>query len=103
MKAALADFLNPKQVGGALAAALGKTRITGKRDPQAWNKLFGTAERRPKVYRPVTGPGGLLDNNGNDPMYDSEPERDGRRLRAHGLGPDVGRRCRRRSPRSSLT
>lgn len=72
MKAALADFLNPAQTGGALAAALGKTRITGKRDPGAWNKLFGNQPGdRPKVLRPVTGKGGLLDNNGNDPKYDT--------------------------------
>jgi hypothetical protein len=68
LKAALADFVNPKQVGGPLAAALGKTRITGNRDPEAWNKLYGSSPGdRAKVLRPVTGPGGLLDGNGNDP------------------------------------
>lgn len=70
LKAALADFVNPKTVGGPLAAALGKTRITGKRDPEAWNKLYGAKPGdRPRVLRPVTGSGGLLDGNGNDPQH----------------------------------
>jgi hypothetical protein len=66
LKAALADFVNPKQVGGPLAAALGKTRITGKRDPAAWNLRHGTPQTRSKSFRPDTGTGGSLDANGND-------------------------------------
>jgi hypothetical protein len=73
LKAALADFVNPKQVGGPLAAALGKTRITGKRDPAAWNKLYGSAPGdRPKVLRPVTGGSGLLDGNGNSQQHPTD-------------------------------
>lgn len=90
MKAALADFLNPKQTGGALAAALGKTRITGKRNPDAWNKLFGSAASRPKVLRPVTGPNGLVDANGNTAPDLSDPAGTVDVSGISGLAPNVG-------------
>jgi len=66
MKSALADFLNPKTMGsGPLAQVLKNTRITGARDPQAWNQKYGGPTTKAQAYKPTSQ---LLDNNGNDPV-----------------------------------
>jgi len=64
-KAALADFLNPAHVGGAMAVALHGTHITGTRNPSKWNQLYGTNATHAKAFKPG---GTLLDKNGNDPL-----------------------------------
>jgi hypothetical protein len=67
-KSALADFLRPGSLhplGASLAAALQDTVITARRDPTAWNMRFGLNRRTSFVERPLTGPGGQLDANGN--------------------------------------
>jgi len=68
MKSALADYLplDPAHtLDPILAAALQGTWITGLRNPTAWNSLFGLHRLTKFVERPLTGPGGQLDANGN--------------------------------------
>jgi len=67
-KAALADFLRPSSLdplSPSLAASLQGTVITTRRDPAAWNMRFGLTRRTTFVERPLTGPEGQLDANGN--------------------------------------
>jgi hypothetical protein len=67
-KSALADFLQPTarhSLSRSLAAALQGTVITTRRDPAAWNLRFGLERRTRFVERPLTGPGGQLDDYGN--------------------------------------
>lgn len=65
---AAGDFIRAsdwRQLDPWLANALGGTAMTGRRDPTAWNQRFGTDRATRMVERPLTGPGGQLDNNGN--------------------------------------
>lgn len=67
-KNALADYLRPDQahpLSPFLASALEGTVITGWRNPSTWNNRFGLNRRTKFVERPLTGPGGQLDSNGN--------------------------------------
>src|SRR5436309_11327736 len=67
-KSALADYLrldSAHPLDPNLAAALQGTWITGVRDPAAWNSSFGLHRLTKFVERPLTGPGGQLDANGN--------------------------------------
>jgi hypothetical protein len=67
-KSALADFLRPNAahpLSASMGAELESTVITSKRDPQAWNSRFGLNRTTKFVERPLTGPGGQLDANGN--------------------------------------
>lgn len=67
-KSALADYLQPGSVralGPALAAALRSTVILGRLNPVAWNSRFGLHRPTKFAERPLTGPGGQLDANGN--------------------------------------
>ena len=67
-KSALADYLplDPAHpLDPILAAALQGTWITGLRNPTAWNSHFGLHRLTKFVERPLTGPGGQLDANGN--------------------------------------
>ena len=67
-KSALADFLRPSSahpLGPSLARALEGTVITTLRNPAAWNSRFGLNRKTKFVERPLTGPGGQLDSNGN--------------------------------------
>jgi hypothetical protein len=67
-KAALADYLQPDArhpLSPFLASALEGTWITGYRKPTAWNQRFGLNRLTRFVERPLTGPGGQLDANGN--------------------------------------
>ena len=67
-KSALADYLQLDRahpLGPFLVRLLRKTVITGRRDPQAWNNYFGLDRPTRFVERPLTGPGGQLDANGN--------------------------------------
>jgi hypothetical protein len=67
-KSALADFLRPSSahpLSPALARVLEGTVITTLRNPAAWNSRFGLNRKTKFVERPLTGPGGQLDANGN--------------------------------------
>lgn len=66
MKSALADFLNPQGLkkGGAIADALSGTKITGNRDPQAWNKRYAPVGPDGRSVVAI-GPGKTLDKHGN--------------------------------------
>jgi len=67
-RSALADFLQPSPahpLSPFLAVALGRTAITGLRNPGAWNSRFGLERATKFVERPLTGPGGQLDVRGN--------------------------------------
>jgi hypothetical protein len=67
-KSALADFLRidaAHPLSPSIGGLLEGTVITGKRDPQAWNSRFGLNRATKFVERPLTGPGGQLDANGN--------------------------------------
>ena len=67
-KSALADYLQldpAHPLDPILAAALQGTWITGLRNPTAWNSRFGLHRLTKFVERPLTGPGGQLDANGN--------------------------------------
>jgi hypothetical protein len=67
-KSALADYLRldpAHPLDPILAAALQGTWITGLRNPTAWNSHFGLHRLTKFVERPLTGPGGQLDANGN--------------------------------------
>jgi hypothetical protein len=67
-KSALADYLRldpAHPLDPILAAALQGTWISGLRDPAAWNSRFGLHRLTKFVERPLTGPGGQLDANGN--------------------------------------
>lgn len=59
-KSALADYLDPKHVGGKLAQALAGTRITGNRNVKQWNTAYGTKKATP--VKPQTK---TLDTSGN--------------------------------------
>lgn len=68
-KSALADYLRADAahpLSPSLARALAGTVITGLRNPVAWNLRFGLNRPTRFVERPLTGPGGQLDANGND-------------------------------------
>ena len=67
-KAAAADFMHPVQwqtLPLSLAQAMRGTVITGFRDPRAWNARFGLDRATRLVERPLKGPVGQLDANGN--------------------------------------
>jgi len=67
-KSALADYLQldpAHPLDPILAAALQGTWITGLHNPTAWNSRFGLNRLTKFVERPLTGPGGQLDANGN--------------------------------------
>jgi hypothetical protein len=67
-KSALADYLQfdaTHPLSPFLASALEGTWITGYRKPAAWNQRFGLNRLTRFVERPLTGPGGQLDANGN--------------------------------------
>jgi peptidoglycan hydrolase-like protein with peptidoglycan-binding domain len=67
-KSAAGDFLSVRPSPATeplLSSSLQGTVITGKRDPVAWNARFGRNRRTQMVERPLTGPGGQLDDNGN--------------------------------------
>jgi Tol biopolymer transport system component len=67
-KSALADFLRPSSahpLSPSLARALEGTVITTLRKPAAWNSRFGLNRKTKFVERPLTGPDGQLDANGN--------------------------------------
>jgi hypothetical protein len=67
-KSALADYLrldSSHPLYPNLAAALQGTWITGLHNPAAWNSRFGLHRLTKFVERPLTGPGGQLDANGN--------------------------------------
>jgi len=67
-KSALADYLQldaTHPLSPFLARALEGTWITGYRKPAAWNQHFGLNRVTRFVERPLTGPGGQLDANGN--------------------------------------
>jgi hypothetical protein len=67
-KSALADYLQPGSVtslGLTLAGALRGTVFLDRQNPVAWNSRFGLNRPTKFVERPLTGPGGQLDANGN--------------------------------------
>ena len=67
-KSALADYLQldaTHPLSPFLASALQGTWITGYRKPAVWNQRFGLNRLTRFVERPLTGPGGQLDANGN--------------------------------------
>jgi hypothetical protein len=67
-KSALADYLQldaTHPLSPFLASALEGTWITGYRKPAVWNQRFGLNRLTRFVERPLTGPGGQLDANGN--------------------------------------
>lgn len=67
-KSALADYLqldSAHPLSPFLASALDGTVITGLRNPDAWNGHYGLERATKFVERPLTGPGGQLDANGN--------------------------------------
>jgi hypothetical protein len=67
-KSALADFLqldSAHPLSPSLADELEGTVITGRRDAHTWNGRFGLDRVTRFVERPLTGPGGQLDDNGN--------------------------------------
>ena len=67
-KSALADYLRPEAAHALspfLAGALEDTVITDFHNPAAWNNRFGLNRKTTFVERPLTGPGGQLDANGN--------------------------------------
>jgi hypothetical protein len=67
-KSALADYLQldaTHPLSPFLASALTGTWITGFRNPAAWNQRFGLNRLTRFVEKPLTGPGGQLDANGN--------------------------------------
>ena len=67
-KSALADYLQldpTHPLSPFLASALEGTVITGFRNRVTWNSRFGLHRLTKFVERPLTGPGGQLDANGN--------------------------------------
>jgi hypothetical protein len=67
-RSALADYLqldSARPLGSFLAAELDGTVFTGLRNPAAWNRRFGLDRKTSVVERPLSGPGGQLDLNGN--------------------------------------
>jgi hypothetical protein len=67
-KSAFADYLQldaSHPLSRFLATELQGTVLTGFRDPAAWNKRFGLNRQTRFVERPLTGPNGQLDANGN--------------------------------------
>jgi hypothetical protein len=67
-KSALADYLQldpAHPLSPFLASALEGTVITGFRNGATWNSRFGLHRLTKFVERPLTGPGGQLDANGN--------------------------------------
>ena len=67
-KSALADYLqldSAHPLSPFLASALDGTVITGLRNPGAWNGHYGLERATKFVERPLTGPGGQLDAEGN--------------------------------------
>ena len=68
-KSALADYLrldSAHPLTPSLASVLEGTVITGFRNPAAWNSHYGLNRKTKFVERPLTGPSGQLDANGND-------------------------------------
>lgn len=67
-KSALADYLrldSAHPLTPSLASELEGTVITGFRNPAAWNSHYGLNRKTKFVERPLTGPSGQLDANGN--------------------------------------
>jgi hypothetical protein len=67
-KSAFADYLRPgtaSSLGPGLARALRGTVLLGRQNPVFWNRRFGLDRPTKFVERPLTGPGGQLDTNGN--------------------------------------
>lgn len=60
MKSALADFVNPKHIGGSMLTVLQGMHITGRRNPDAWNKEHGVPYQKmdmnPNASRPNREP-----------------------------------------------
>jgi hypothetical protein len=67
-QSALADYLRPGSaswLGPVLGHALAGTVLVGRQNPVAWNRRFGLDRPTKFVERPLAGPGGQLDANGN--------------------------------------
>jgi hypothetical protein len=67
-KSAFADYLRPgtgSSLGPGLDRALRGTVHLGRENPVLWNRRFGLNRPTKFVERPLTGPGGQLDANGN--------------------------------------
>lgn len=67
-KSALADYLRldaAHPLSPLLANELSGTIIVGSRHPAVWNARFGLNRKTTFVERPLFGPGGQLDTNGN--------------------------------------
>ena len=67
-KSAFADYLLPGSAslyGPGLVRALHGTVLLGRQNPALWNRRFGLNRPTKFVERPLTGPGGQLDANGN--------------------------------------
>jgi hypothetical protein len=67
-KSAFADYLTSgtaSLLGPSLVSALHGTALLGRENPVLWNRRFGLDRPTKFVERPLTGPGGQLDANGN--------------------------------------
>jgi hypothetical protein len=67
-RSAFADYLRTgtaSSLGAALARALRGTVLLGRENPVLWNRRFGLDRPTKFVERPLTGPGGQLDDHGN--------------------------------------
>ncbi|HKC21031.1 MAG TPA: hypothetical protein VKB64_00845 [Gaiellaceae bacterium] len=65
-RSAFADYLRPGTESSlGLARALRGTVLLGRQNPVLWNRRFGLNRTTKFVERPLTGPGGQLDANGN--------------------------------------
>ena len=67
-KSAFADYLLPdfeSSLGPGFASVLRGTVLLGRQNPVLWNRRFGLNRLTKFVERPLTGPGGQLDANGN--------------------------------------
>jgi hypothetical protein len=52
-------------LGGVGQSGLRRLRHLSPNDPDAWNSHYGLERATKFVERPLTGPGGQLDANGN--------------------------------------
>lgn len=62
-KSAMADYFNPKKLGGTMLDALQGTHITGRRDPHDWNRRFGSPATHDQVSMPRNQG---IDRHGNE-------------------------------------
>jgi hypothetical protein len=77
-KSALADYLRPgsaSSLAPGLPGALRGTVLLGRLNPVLWNLRFGLNRPTKFVERPLTGPGGQLDADGNIRYLRSQSER----------------------------